>query len=154
MFSNNTVEQEKYSLSNMLKKPQQVGVHQFVQSVEQLKAYIPQQLCWYYSPSYNPRMTPANVLFTEADLASHVLWMCPHAWQDQYILHKKDMTPVDMCLLLPSLEAIERICTQEKAKASSSKKASIKSKTGSKQPSTGSRTRVPKKVCFEKHCDL
>ncbi len=50
-----------------------------------------------------------NVPFAEADLASHVLRMCPYAWQDQYNLHKKSGTPVDMRSLLLSLEAIERV---------------------------------------------
>jgi hypothetical protein len=51
VFPNNTAEQEKYYLSNVLKKPQRVGVHQFVQCVEQLNAYVVQLPCWYYSPS-------------------------------------------------------------------------------------------------------
>jgi hypothetical protein len=77
VFLNNAAEQEKYHLSNMLKKPQRVGVHQFIQRVEQLNTYIAQLPCWYYSPSYNPGMTPANVPLTKTDLGSHVLWMCP-----------------------------------------------------------------------------
>jgi hypothetical protein len=89
VYPNNAAEQEKYYLSNVLKKPQRVGVHQFVQCPKQINAYVMQLPCWYYSPSYNPGMTPANVLFSEADLASHVLWMCLHQWQDQYNLHKK-----------------------------------------------------------------
>ncbi len=51
VFPNNAAEQEKYYLSNMLKKPQRVGIHQFVQYIEQLNAYIAQLPCWYYSPS-------------------------------------------------------------------------------------------------------
>ncbi len=78
VLSNNTAEQEKYYLSNVLKKPQRVGIHQLVQRVEQLNAYVMQLPCWYYSPSYNAGMMTANVPFTKADLASHVLWMCPH----------------------------------------------------------------------------
>ncbi len=61
---------------------------------------------------------------------------------------------MDMHLLLTSLEAIECVCTQEKANAHSGKKATIKSKMGTKQSSTRSMTRVPKKVRFEKHCNL
>ncbi len=132
MFPNNTAEQEKYYLSNVLKKPQQVGVCQFVQPVEQLNAYVAQLPCWYYSPSYNPGMILAYVPSTEADLASHVLWMCPHAWQDQYNLHGKGMTLMDMRLLLTSLKAIERVCIQENTNVHSGKKASTKSKTGTK----------------------
>jgi hypothetical protein len=78
VFPNNAAEQEKYYLSNVLKKPKRVVICQFVQHVEQLNAYIAQLPCWYYSPSYNAGMTLANVPFTEADLASHVLRMCLH----------------------------------------------------------------------------
>jgi hypothetical protein len=34
VFPNNAAEQEKYYLSNMLKKPQRVGIHQFEQHIE------------------------------------------------------------------------------------------------------------------------
>jgi hypothetical protein len=80
VFSNNTAEQEKYYLSDVLKKPQRVGIRQFVQRVEQLNAHVGQLPCWYYIPSYNAGITLANVLFAEADPASHILQMCPHQW--------------------------------------------------------------------------
>ncbi len=60
---------------------------------------------------------------------------------------------MDMRSLLTSLEAIERVCTHEKAKLESSKKASHKGKKGKKSPSTKSTARVPKKVRFKKHCN-
>jgi hypothetical protein len=111
VFPNNSAEQEKYYLSNVLKKPQRVGIHQFVQRVEQLNAYVTQLPCWYYSLSYIAGMMPANVPFKEADLASHILQMCLHHRQDQYNLQEKGMTPIDMRTLQASLEAIERVCT-------------------------------------------
>jgi hypothetical protein len=154
VFPNNAAEQEKYFLSNVLNKPQRVGIRQFVQRIKQLNAYVVQLPCWYYSPSYVTGMTPANISFTEADLASHVLRMCPHQWQDQYNLQEKGMTLMDMRTLLASLEAIERICTHKKAPAPSGEKASQKSKAGAKRPNTGATLRVPKKVRFEKSCEL
>jgi hypothetical protein len=69
-------------------------------------------------------------------------------------MNKKGMTPMDMHSLLTSLKAIERICTYEKGKSESSKKSSHKSKKGKKCPGNKSTVRVPKKVCFEKHCNL
>jgi hypothetical protein len=45
VFPNNAAEQEKHYLSNVLKKPQQVGICQFVQWVEQLNAYVMQLPC-------------------------------------------------------------------------------------------------------------
>ncbi len=49
VFPNNAAEQEMYYLSNVLKKPQRVGVGQLVQHVEQLNAYVVQLPYWYYS---------------------------------------------------------------------------------------------------------
>jgi hypothetical protein len=116
-FPINAAEQEKYYIRNVLKKPQRINVRQFVRQVEQLNAYIAQMPCFYYSPNANASTNPKNVPFPEAELGAHVLRMCPLAWQDQYNLNKKGMTPLDMRMLLTSsLEAIERICTHEKGK--------------------------------------
>jgi hypothetical protein len=154
-FPINTAEQEKYYISNVLKKPQRVNVRQFVRRVEQLNAYVMQMLCFYYSPHANASTKPENVPFTEAELGVHVLRMCPLPWQDQYNMNEKGMTPMDMCSLLTSLEAIERICTHKKCKPDEkSKKPSFESKKGKKRPGTSPTVRVPKKVRFEKHCDL
>jgi hypothetical protein len=79
-----------------------------------------------------------NMPFAKADLASHILWMCAHMWQDQFILHKKGMTPINMRLLLLSLEAIEHVFTHERSNAQSNKKASHKSNNGNKRPGTNS----------------
>ncbi len=99
---------------------------------------------------------PMNVPFTKADLESHVFRMCPYVWQDQYNLHEKGGTPVDMHLLLLSLEAIERVCGREGSKKSNpsrDEKPLHSEKKGTKRPGTDS-PRVPKKVHTEKHCDL
>jgi hypothetical protein len=82
--------------------------------------------------------------------------MCPLPWQDQYNMNEKGMTPMDIRLLLTSLEAIERICTNEKGKPDNEKseKSSCKGEKGKKRPGTSSTVGVPKKVRFEKHCNL
>jgi hypothetical protein len=110
--------------------------------------------CFYYSPHANAYTKPENISFTEVELGAHVLGMCPIQWQDQYNLNKKGMTPMDMHSLLTSLEAIERVCTYKKGKLESSEKPSHRSKKGKKHPGTEAPIRVPKKACFEKHCDL
>jgi hypothetical protein len=66
-------------------------------------------------------------------------------WQDQYNRNEKGMTLMDLSLFLTFLEAIERICTCEKAKLESSMKASHKRKKGKKQPGTESTAKVPRK---------
>ncbi len=156
-FPIKAAEQEKYYISNILKKPQRINVHQFVHHVEQLNAYIAQMPCFYYSPNANASTKPKNVPFTEAELGAHVLRMCLIQWQDQYNMNKKSMTPMDMRLLLTLLEAIECVCTYEKGKLDSyekSEKSSNKGKNGKKCPGINFLARVPKKVCFEKHCNL
>jgi hypothetical protein len=135
VFPNNVAEQERHYITNVLKKPQRISIRQFVQRVEQLNSYISQLPCWYYSPSVKANTIPMNVPFTEADLLSHVLRMCPYAWQDQYNLHKKGGTPVDMRLLLLSLKAIKRVCGREgsnKSNPSCNKKALHSEKKGTK----------------------
>jgi hypothetical protein len=113
--------------------------------------------CFYYSPHLNASTKPKNVPFTEAELGAHVLRLCPLPWQDQYNMNKKGMMPMDMRSLLTLLEAIEPVCTHEKGKPDNNKKSeksSYKGKKGKKRPGTSSTVRVPKKVRFEKHCDL
>jgi hypothetical protein len=154
VFPINLVEQEKYYITNVLKKPQCVNVRQFVRPVEQLNAYIAQMRCFYFSPNANASTKPKNVPFTEAALGSHVLRVCPIQWQDQYNMNKKGMMLMDMHSLLTLLEAIKCISTYKKAKPESSEKASNKSEKGKKCPGTKFMVRVPKKVYFEKHCNL
>jgi hypothetical protein len=146
VFPTNVAEQERYYITSMLKKPQRISVHQFLQHVEQLNSYITQLPCWFYSPSAKSSMIPMNAPFTEADLANCILRICPLMWQDHFNLHDKGMTPIDMDLLLMSLEAVEQVCAQEKSNAQSNEKAPNKSKKGNKRPGTKSTTTVPKKV--------
>jgi hypothetical protein len=80
--------------------------------------------------------------------------MCPIQWQDEYNMNKKGMTLMDMRSLLTLLESIKRVCTYEKGKLESSEKSSNKGEKGKKRPDTNCTARVPKKVRFEKHCDL
>jgi hypothetical protein len=156
-FPINATEQEKYYISNVLKKPQRIKVRQFVQCVEHLNAYIAQMLCFYYSPIANASTKPKNIPFAEAELGAHVLRMCPLPWQDQCNMNEKGMTPMDMRLLLTLLEAIGCNCTYEKGKSDTFKKSNKSSNKGKKRkkcPGTNSTVRVPKKVCVEKHCNL
>jgi hypothetical protein len=65
MFPNNAAEQERYYITNVLKKPQHISVCQFVQGVEQLNCYIAQLPCWFYSPSAKPSTISMNILFAK-----------------------------------------------------------------------------------------
>ncbi len=97
---------------------------------------------------------PANVPFSKADLASHVLRMCMHQRQDKYNLQEKSMIPMDMHPIQASFEANKRVCTHEKTHTPSGKTASHKNKAGAKGPSNGAKKQTHKKVHFEKSCNL
>ncbi len=150
-FLINAAEQEKYYITNVLKKPQRVTVRQFVRQVEQLNAYIVQMPCFYYSPNANASTKPENVPFTEAELGAHMLHMCPLAWQDQYNLNERGMTPMDIRTLLTSLEAIEPVCTHEKGKhEEKAEKASFNGKKGKKGQVLILRPAFPRKSVSQK----
>ncbi len=84
-FPINAAEQEKYYISNVLKKPQRINIRQFVWRVEQLNAYIAQMLCFYNSPNENANTKPKNAPFTEAELGAHVAYVpSPVAGPVQY----------------------------------------------------------------------
>ncbi len=64
---------------------------------------------------------------------------------------------MDMRSLLLSLEAIERVCGQERSEKSNDscdEKALHSKKTGTKRPGTDNNTKVPKKARTKKHCNL
>ncbi len=85
VFPINMAEQEKYYITDVLKKPQRINVRQFVCQVGQLNAYIAQMPCFYYSPNVNASTKPKKVPFTEAELGTHVLRMSPLEWQTSTI---------------------------------------------------------------------
>jgi hypothetical protein len=76
----NAAEQEKYYITNVLKKPQRINIRQFTRRVEQLNAYIAQMPCFYYGPNTNASTKFENVPFMEAELGSQVLRKCPIQW--------------------------------------------------------------------------
>jgi hypothetical protein len=49
VFPSNLAEQERYYITNMLKKPQCISMHQFVHRVEQLNSYIAYLPCFHYN---------------------------------------------------------------------------------------------------------
>ena len=71
------------------------------------------------------------------------------------VQHEQEgMMLMDMRLLLSLLEAIKCVCTYKKGKLESSEKSSKEDKKGEKHPGTNSTVKAPKKVRFEKHCNL
>jgi hypothetical protein len=50
MFPSDAAEQQRFYISNVLKKPQRVPVRYFFQQVEQLNSYLSHLPCTYESP--------------------------------------------------------------------------------------------------------
>jgi hypothetical protein len=72
MFPNDATEQQRYYISNMLKKPQRVQVRYFFQRVEQFNSYLLHLPCLHDSPRANPATKPVQG-FNEAELANLTL---------------------------------------------------------------------------------
>jgi hypothetical protein len=125
VFPNNAAEQERYYITNVLRKPQRVSIRQFVQRVEQLNSYILQLPYWYYSPSVKANTIPMNVPFVKADLSSKcvptrgristtftrkvgLLWTCVRSFclsrlSSAYVARKGPINP--------TLFAMRKLCT-------------------------------------------
>jgi len=89
----------------MLRKPNWIPIHPFLVQVEQLNSYLETLPYLYYSPSTN-QATKQVLPLDDADLATHLLCMCPAKWQTQYDLAEKT-TPVNTRALLLIHEKIE-----------------------------------------------
>eukprot|EP00804_Cyclotella_cryptica_P004891 CCRYP_004940-RA/>CCRYP_004940-RA protein AED:0.36 eAED:0.84 QI:0/0/0/1/1/1/2/0/428 len=83
----------KYYITNTLKKPNRVSIRQFFVRVEQLNSYLETLPCLYYSPKAN-QATKKVLPLDDADLATHLLRMCPAKWQTQYDL-TENTTPME-----------------------------------------------------------
>jgi hypothetical protein len=95
----------KYYITNTLRKPNRIPIHQFLVSIKQLNSYLKMLPYLYYSPSANPA-TKQVLPLDDADLTTHLLRMCPAKWQTQYDLMEKTF-PVNTRALLLILEKIE-----------------------------------------------
>ena len=157
VFPNDAAEQQRYYISNMLKKPQRVQVRYFFQRVEQLNSYLSHLPCLHDSPRANPATKPVQG-FDEAELANLTLRMCPDSWMDLYDL-TQDSIPQSMRKLLAVLENIEKCNTNSATQAAPSNEKAQKSngnfeKSGKRKGSRSSTDRIPKKPRVEKHCVL
>ena len=104
MFRFDANEALKYYITNTLKKPNRVSIRQFFVRVEQLNSYLERLPCLFYSPKANS--TTKEILpLDDADLATHLLLMCPARWQAQYNL-SENTTLVSTRALLLMLENI------------------------------------------------
>ena len=92
---------------NMLKKPNRVSICQFFVQVEQLNRYLKMLPCLFYSPKAH-HITKKILPLDDANLATHLLCICPIKWQTQYNL-TENTTPVSTLALLLVIENIKII---------------------------------------------
>eukprot|EP00804_Cyclotella_cryptica_P022966 CCRYP_014981-RA/>CCRYP_014981-RA protein AED:0.99 eAED:1.00 QI:0/-1/0/1/-1/1/1/0/244 len=134
--------------TNTLKKPNRV----FFVQVEQLNSYLKTLPCQYYSPKAN-QATKKVLPLDDADLATHLLRMCPAKWQTQHYLTEKT-TPVSTRALLLVLENIENNAEFD-AKPSSMTEAKGADQKRKMESIDSCIPKKPKKVGWtDKHCVL
>ncbi len=152
VFHHDAGETLKYYITNTLKKPNRVLIRQFFVRVEQLNSYLETLPCLFNSPKAN-QATKKVLPLEDADLATHLLRMCPAKWQTQYEL-TENSTPVSTRALLLVLENIENNVELDTKPTSLTKARGAEQKR--KMESEDSRIpKKPKKVGWtEKHCVL
>jgi hypothetical protein len=109
VFLADAAENQRY-MQQMIKKPQQVMVHQFVSCMGVLNdylAYLPKVFDLLMAVAGTNKM---NVSFDEADLAGIVLNLVPSSWVSQYNM-THSMLPKKPRALLNDLETIEQVAT-------------------------------------------
>jgi hypothetical protein len=157
VFPADTAEKQCYYMQQMIKKPQQVTVRQFVSRMGVLNdylAYLPMVFDLLMAIAGTKNM---NVPFDEADLAGIVLNSVPSSWVNQYDM-THSMLPKNPRALLNNPEAIKQVMDEKhsaslKAKAKEASAASAAAKGSSKKRSgSPSELRVPKKARPRKFC--
>ena len=131
MFPGDAAEQQRFYISNVLKKPQRVPVRYFFQRVEQLNSYLSHLPCTYESPRATAATKPVQS-FDEAELANLLLRMCPESWQDQYDL-TQDSLPQSVRKLLGVLENVEKVVANSNAKEKAAKEKAAKEKAAKEE---------------------
>eukprot|EP00804_Cyclotella_cryptica_P012152 CCRYP_009841-RA/>CCRYP_009841-RA protein AED:0.19 eAED:0.61 QI:0/0/0/1/1/1/2/0/435 len=147
VFRNDAAEAQRYYISNGLKKPNR----QFVQRVQQLNDYLELLPCLYQSNRATPATKKVGPI-DDADLAGHILCMCPGTWQAQYEL-KAETVPQCVRDLLDDLEKIEKAFPTERDQ--SAKKGKLNPSESNKRKMVSLNEPIPKKVRkMARHCAL
>eukprot|EP00804_Cyclotella_cryptica_P016279 CCRYP_005743-RA/>CCRYP_005743-RA protein AED:0.85 eAED:1.00 QI:0/0/0/0.66/1/1/3/0/377 len=147
-FRTDAAEQERFYISNGLKKPNRVPTRDFVQRIQRLNGYVELLPCLFYS-SKAAKSTKVCGPFDDADLASHILRMVPRNWQDQYELSG---ALVPQSGTSQVLERIEKAYPTEKV--GEGPKTVAKANDSSRKKMVSFSDRIPKKRRTEKYCSL
>jgi hypothetical protein len=156
VFSADVAKRQRFHIQQAVRKPQRDTVQQHILRMGVLNDYVKHLPMLKDSSKAVPTIKKGNIPFGEADLAAIVLSSVLMLWQNQYILNHS-MVPKSTRMLLPDLEAIERVMVEKKgvilkAKGKGNTPPS-EAKCNPKCKASGGPTgRVPKKGCSEKVC--
>jgi hypothetical protein len=112
VFCNDAAEAQRYYISNGLKKPNRVPIRKLVQCVQQLNDYLELLPCLFQSNRATPATKKVGPI-DHANLAGHILCMCPGTWQAQYEVKAKTV-PQCVCDLLDDLKKIKKAFPTER----------------------------------------
>jgi hypothetical protein len=155
MFPSEAAEQQRFYISNVLKKPQRVMVRHFFQQVEQLNGYLSYLPCTYDSPRATTATKPIAA-FDEAELANLLLACAPRPGRISTILRRRrtHSTPQSIRKLLGVLENVEKVVANSTAKDKAAKESAENGagkRVKGKLKGTGSNDiQVPKKARVKK----
>jgi hypothetical protein len=121
-------------MQQMIKKPQQVTVRQFVSRMGVLNDYLAYLPTVFDSSMAIADITKMNVPFDETDLAGIVLNLVPSSWVNQYNMTHSTL-PKNPRALLNDLEAIKQVMDE---KHSTSLKAEAKEASAASASAKGS----------------
>jgi hypothetical protein len=124
VFSADAAEKQQFYIQQAVCKPQRATVQQHISRMGVLNDYVRHLPTLKDSSKAVPMTKKGNIPFGEADVAAIVLPSVPMSWQNQYNLNHLTV-PKSIRMLLPDLEAIERVMEEKqgadlKAKAKGS----------------------------------
>jgi hypothetical protein len=120
VFSADADKRQWFYIQQAMHKPQRATVRQHNLQMGVLNDYARYLPTLKDSPKAVPMNKKGNIPFSEADLAAIVLTYVPMSWQNQYNLNHS-MVPELTPMLLPNIEAIERVMVEKHNKKSRQK---------------------------------
>jgi hypothetical protein len=157
IFPVDAAEKQHFFMTQMVKKPQQVMVHQYMARMGILNNYLTFLPMVFNSSMAVEGTKKGNVPFDEADLAGIILNSVPISWMNQYNMTHPTLSETTRTLL-QDLESIKRIMGERheaglKAKAKEASASAIAKGISKKRSASGNPgERVPKKGKPNKFC--
>jgi hypothetical protein len=112
VFTADAAERQQFYIQQAVRKPQRATVRQYISQMGVLNDYVRHLPTLKDSAKAVSTTKKANAPFGKADLVAIVLTSVPTLWQNQYNLNHTTV-PDSMRVLLPDVEAIERVMVEK-----------------------------------------